>query len=117
MAKDKKIEERPWGTYEVLEDRKLYKLKEIIVNPGCRLSYQSHHKRTEVWTVVSGTGKVILEDQYLDAYAGRCFFIPRESKHRIECGGDNPLIFVEVQMGTYFGEDDITRYEDDYGRT
>ena len=61
MRKRKKAEERPWGTYEVLEDRKLYKLKEIVVNPGHRLSYQSHHKRTEVWTVVAGNGIVTLE--------------------------------------------------------
>ena len=67
MRKRKAVEERPWGTYEVLEDRKLYKLKEIVVNPGQRLSYQSHYKRTEVWTVVSGNGIVTLEGQDLDA--------------------------------------------------
>jgi mannose-6-phosphate isomerase len=116
MRKRKAAEERPWGTYEVLEDRKLYKLKEIVVNPGQRLSYQSHHQRTEVWTIVSGDGIVTLENQSLSASPGRCFFIPRESKHRIECTGKKPLIFVEVQMGKYFGEDDIVRYEDDYGR-
>ena len=117
MRKRNKAEERPWGTYEVLEDRKHYKLKEIIVKPGERLSYQSHHQRTEVWTIVAGNGIVTLEGQELDAYPGRCFYIPRESKHRVECNGKNPLVFVEVQVGDYFGEDDIVRYEDDYGRT
>ena len=63
MRKRKAAEERPWGTYEVLQDRKLYKLKEIVVNPGERLSYQSHHQRTEVWTIVSGEGIVTLEGQ------------------------------------------------------
>jgi len=116
MKKQKKTETRPWGQYEILEDRDLYKLKEIVVNPGCRLSYQSHHKRSEVWTIVAGNGIVTLEDQALDAYPGRCFYIPRESKHRVECNGDKPLVFVEVQVGEYFGEDDIIRYEDDYGR-
>ena len=116
MRKRKNIEVRPWGTYEVLEDRKHYKLKEIVVNPGQRLSYQSHHKRTEVWTVVAGSGVVNLEGQELDAFPGRCFFIPRESKHRMECNSKKPLVFVEVQVGDYFGEDDIVRYDDDYGR-
>ena len=116
MKKRKNSEQRPWGSYEVLEDRKLYKLKEIVVNPGHRLSYQSHHHRTEVWTVVAGNGIVTLEGQELDAFPGRCFFIPSESKHRIECNSSNPLVFVEVQVGSYFGEDDIVRYEDDYER-
>tara|TARA_R110002074_G_scaffold390160_2_gene573902 strand:+ start:5486 stop:5839 length:354 start_codon:yes stop_codon:yes gene_type:complete len=116
MKKRKKIEERPWGTYEVLEDRKQYKLKEIVVNPGERLSYQSHIQRTEVWTIVAGNGIVTLEGQELDAFPGRCFFIPRESRHRVTCNSDVPLVFVEVQVGDYFGEDDIVRYEDDYGR-
>ena len=92
MRKRKNIEVRPWGTYEVLEDRKYYKLKEIVVNPGQRLSYQSRHKRTEVWTVVAGSGVVNLEGQELDAFPGRCFFIPRESKHRMECNGKKPLV-------------------------
>ncbi len=116
MRKQKNIEERPWGTYEILEDRKLYKLKEIVVNPGQRLSYQSHHKRAEVWTVVAGNGVVNLEGQELDAFPGRCLFIPREAKHMVECNGKKPLVFVEVQVGEYFGEDDIVRYDDDYGR-
>ncbi len=110
------IEERPWGSYEVLADRKQYKLKEIIVKPGERLSYQSHHRRTEIWAIVQGEGTVTLEGQKLDCYVGRSFFIPKEQKHRIECTGTKPLVFVEVQTGDYFGEDDITRYEADYGR-
>jgi len=116
MKKQKKTEERPWGSCEVLEDRKLYKLKELVVNPGHRLSYQSHHRRTEVWTVVAGNGIITLEGQELDAYPGRCFFIPRESKHRIECDSKKPLILVEMQLGKYLDEGDIVRHEDDYGR-
>ena len=116
MRKRKTLEERPWGTYEILEDRKHYKLKEIVVKPGQRLSYQSHHRRTEVWTIVSGNGTITLEGQDLDAYPGRCFFIPKEAKHRVQCTGKKPLVLVEVQVGDYFGEDDIVRYDDDYGR-
>ncbi len=117
MKKQNYIEQRPWGTFEILEDRSDYKLKEIIVNPGQRLSYQSHHRRTEIWAIISGDGTVTLEGQELDCYPGRSFFIPKEQKHRIECTGDKPLKFVEVQTGDYFGEDDIKRYEDDYDRT
>ena len=116
MRKRKNSEERPWGSYEVLADRKHYKLKEIIVKPGQRLSYQSHHRRTEIWAIVQGEGVVTLEGQELECYPGRSFFIPKEQRHRIECTGKKSLIFVEVQTGDYFGEDDITRYEDDYGR-
>ena len=116
MRRQKISEDRPWGSYEILEDRKLYKPKEISVNPGERLSYQSHHSRTEVWTIVSGHGVITLEGQELDVYPGRCFFIPKEAKHRVECIGNKPLIFVEVQIGDYLGEDDIVRYDDDYGR-
>ena len=116
MRKRKNTEERPWGSYEILADKKKYKLKEIIVKPGQRLSYQSHHRRSEIWVIVQGEGIVTLEGQQLEGYPGRSFFIPKEQRHRIECTGKKPLIFVEVQTGEYFGEDDITRYEDDYGR-
>jgi mannose-6-phosphate isomerase len=116
MKKRKNSEERPWGSYEVLVDRKQYKLKEVTVKPGQRLSYQSHHRRTEIWAIVQGEGIVTLEGQQLECFTGRSFFIPKEQRHRIECTGKKPLIFVEVQTGDYFGEDDITRHEDDYGR-
>jgi len=116
MKKKKNSETRPWGSYEILREKEKYKLKEIIVNPGQKISYQSHHQRTEVWVITSGQGIVTLEGQKLDCFSGRSFFIPKESKHRIECTSEEPLIFVEVQTGTYFGEDDITRFEDDYGR-
>ena len=116
MKKQKKVEERPWGSYETIREKDKYKLKEIVVNPEQKISYQSHHQRTEVWVIVSGEGTVTLEGQKLDCFPGRSFFIPKESKHRVECTGNKPLVFVEVQTGTYFGEDDIVRYEDDYGR-
>tara|TARA_Y100000034_G_scaffold121111_1_gene164929 strand:+ start:1873 stop:2226 length:354 start_codon:yes stop_codon:yes gene_type:complete len=116
MEKQKNTESRPWGTYEILQERENYKLKEIVVNPGQRLSYQSHHKRTEVWVIISGEGIVTLEEQSLDCFPGRSFFIPKEARHRVKCTGNKPLVFVEVQTGDYFGEDDIIRFEDDYDR-
>ena len=112
----KKVEERPWGTYEVLEDRKKYKVKEIVVKPKKRLSLQSHEKRSETWVIVQGNGKVDLGDLPIDCSPGKVIFIPKKQQHRIENTGKKNLVFVEVQTGTYFGEDDITRYEDDYGR-
>ena len=114
MRKQKIIKESAWGTQEVLEDRKLYKLNEITINPGQKLSYQSHHKRTEVWTVVAGNGTITLEGQELDAFPGRCFFIPRESKHGVQCSGKKPLVLVEVQIGNYLGDDDVIKYGDDF---
>lgn len=116
MRKRKTVEEKPWGTSEVLEERKLYKLKEMVVKPGERFSYQSHHQRTEILTVVSGEGIITLEDQELDVFPGRSFFIPKEAKHRVQCNGKKPLVLVELQVGNNLSEKDIVRYDDDYGR-
>tara|TARA_R100000808_G_C2148719_1_gene156921 strand:+ start:543 stop:896 length:354 start_codon:yes stop_codon:yes gene_type:complete len=107
---------RPWGSYENLLDVEYCKVKRIIVNKGHRLSYQYHHKRSEVWTVVSGKGKVTLEDTETDIKSGDVIQIPQGMRHRIENNGDLDLIFIEVQHGTYFGEDDIVRLQDDYKR-
>ena len=112
----KEIETRPWGTYEVLLDDVNVKVKRITVNPNSRLSYQYHQKRREVWTVVSGELTIILEDNKLFRGEGQSVRIPLGDKHRAWNETDKPVIFIEVQTGTYFGEDDIIRIKDDYGR-
>lgn len=107
---------RPWGEYWVLEDNEFYKVKRIIINPGQRLSLQYHHHRSEVWTIVSGVGTITIDDIVKDYKIGEVAEIPQGAHHRIENKTDLPVIFIEVQFGTYFGEDDIVRIEDDYNR-
>jgi mannose-6-phosphate isomerase-like protein (cupin superfamily) len=112
------ISERPWGHYVVLdESADDFKVKTIQVTPGHRLSLQSHSKRSEHWFVVEGTGVVWLDDARVPVSPGIAVDVPVGTKHRVECTGDIPLVFVEVQHGTYFGEDDIVRHDDDYGRS
>lgn len=108
---------RPWGQYWVLDDRPSHKVKRIEVNPGGRLSYQYHSHRSEVWTIVSGIARITLEGNVCDFHAGHVVQIPLLAKHRVENPGTDPLIFIEVQLGSYFGEDDIVRIEDDYFRS
>ena len=108
---------RPWGSYYVLEDAKTHKVKRIEVKPASRLSYQYHHKRSEIWTMVTGKARVTLDGKEIDLEAGKVIEIPRLAKHRIENIGKDTLVFIEVQLGTYFGEEDIVRIEDDYQRT
>lgn len=107
---------RPWGQYWVLEDAATHKVKRIEVNPGGRLSYQFHQKRAEVWTMVQGTGRVTLDGVTKDYTVGETVLIPLKAKHRIENPTNQKLVFIEVQYGSYFGEDDIVRIEDDYSR-
>ena len=109
-------QERPWGRYFVLHDESTYKLKRIEVDPGERLSYQYHHKRSEAWTIVEGMGRITLDGDVKDYKKGETILIPQGVKHRIENKGDKKLVFIEVQTGSYFGEDDIIRYDDKYGR-
>jgi mannose-6-phosphate isomerase-like protein (cupin superfamily) len=111
------IEQRPWGTFEILKEETTFKSKKIVVNPGQRLSYQSHKHRAEHWIVVEGVAEVTLDDVVNVLKAGQHIFIPQGSKHRVANSGKDPLVFIEVQTGTYFGEDDIIRYSDDYSRT
>ena len=111
------IEERPWGRFYVLHNEPNYKLKRIEVDPGERLSYQYHLKRSEAWTIVEGVGTITLNDETKDYSKGQTILIPQGIKHRIENKGQEKVIFIEVQTGTYFGEDDIVRIEDDYNRT
>ena len=109
-------EERPWGSYTVLDDQPTAKVKRIEVTPGMRLSYQRHTKRAEHWFVVAGRGTVTLNGTIRRLSAGDGIDIPVGAAHRVENAGDEPLVFIEVQTGTYFGEDDIERLEDDFGR-
>lgn len=109
-------EERPWGRFEVLLDATACKVKRITVNPGQRLSYQRHSKRSEHWYVVSGEGVVTLDGEDRVVATGEAIDIPNKSAHRVTNRADLPLVFIEVQTGEYFGEDDIERLEDDYGR-
>mgnify|MGYP000007164783 FL=1 len=109
-------EERPWGRFFVLHDEPKYKLKRIEVDPGGRLSYQFHQKRSEAWTIVEGVGTITLDGEIRDYHSGQTILIPLGVKHRIENKGVKKLIFIEVQTGSYFGEDDIIRIEDDYNR-
>jgi len=110
-------EERPWGRFFVLHDESNYKLKRIEVDPGGRLSYQYHNKRSEAWTIVEGVGTITLNDEVMEYTKGQTVLIPQGIKHRVENKEINKLIFIEVQTGTYFGEDDIVRIEDDYNRS
>jgi len=110
------IEHRPWGTYEILLDETNVKVKRIIVSPEQRLSYQYHFKRGEQWTVVDGILTIVLDGVKIIKNPGESIHIPLGAHHRAwnETGSD--VTFIEVQTGTYFGEDDIVRIEDDYKR-
>ena len=112
-----KFEERPWGTFTILDEGENYKVKRIEVYPGKRLSYQKHGRRSEHWFVTLGTAKVTLNGREILVRNGEAVDIPVGTAHRVE----NPdpeqiLIFIETQTGDYFGEDDIERLEDDFGR-
>lgn len=109
-------EVRPWGQFWVLADTDTHKVKRIEVNPGGRLSYQFHYKRSEVWTVVQGIATVTIDGETKDYEQNQVIQIPLGAKHRVANNGTVALVFVEVQLGTYFGEDDIIRIEDDYER-
>lgn len=107
---------RPWGTYTVLEDHPGFKIKRIEVNPGARLSLQMHHHRSEHWIVVSGEAIVVNGDQTLVIKVNQSTYIPAGHQHRLENKTSDELILIEVQCGSYLGEDDIVRFEDNYGR-
>ena len=109
---------RPWGSFTIVDEGDDYKVKRIEVLPGKRLSYQRHSRRSEHWCVIRGIAKVTLNDVETLVRAGDTVDIPVETKHRVE----NPdpeitLVFIEIQTGEYFGEDDIVRFDDDFGRT
>ncbi len=110
------IEHRPWGSFENLLDEDYCKVKRIIVKPGQRLSYQYHFKRSETWVIVKGWATITLDDVEQVFKAGDIVDIPLKMKHRVQNNQKEDLIFIETQTGTYFGEDDIVRLQDDYGR-
>ncbi|HOS97518.1 MAG TPA: phosphomannose isomerase type II C-terminal cupin domain [Deltaproteobacteria bacterium] len=108
---------RPWGFYEVLsDDRSDHKVKRITVWPGKRLSLQYHRRRAEHWIVVAGRALVTVNGKELVLSPGGSIDVPIGALHRVESASDVPLVFIEVQQGEYFGEDDIVRLEDDFGR-
>jgi mannose-6-phosphate isomerase len=113
------FDRRPWGTYQVLDEGATFKVKRLTVDPGQRLSYQFHERRAEHWVVVAGRARVTLDDTVHELEPGASIDIPRRGRHRVENPaepGGEILTFIEVQQGDYFGEDDIIRLDDDYGR-
>jgi mannose-6-phosphate isomerase-like protein (cupin superfamily) len=109
-------ENRPWGSFTILLDAPHTKVKQLTVYPGQRLSLQLHHKRAEHWTVVKGVATVTVGDRTWDAPVGETIIIPVQAQHRLANLGQNLVEIIEVQLGDYFGEDDIVRLQDDYAR-
>jgi len=110
------LDRRPWGHFEVLRDSAFCKVKLLVVEPGQRLSLQRHLRRAEHWHVVKGCAEIALGGTTLALRCGESLDIPRGSWHRLANPGASELVVVEVQIGDYFGEDDIERGSDDYGR-
>lgn len=109
-------EHRPWGSFTILAEEEDHKVKRIVVKPGNRLSLQRHQKRQEHWLIVKGVATVTLNNQILTLKPGEAVDIPKRALHRVENKEKEELVFIEVQLGEYFGEDDIERLEDDYNR-
>jgi mannose-1-phosphate guanylyltransferase/mannose-6-phosphate isomerase len=107
---------RPWGSYEGVDQAERFQVKRISVNPGAALSLQMHHHRAEHWIVVQGTARVTRGDKEFLLGENESTYIPMGTTHRLENPGKVPLHLIEVQSGTYLGEDDIVRYDDTYGR-
>ena len=116
-ATQHEFEFRPWGYFEILRDTERFKSKVIRVDPGQQLSYQSHAKRAEHWVVIRGNPEVVLNDEVHRPKPGEHIYIPLGAKHRMRNTTKETVEFVEVQVGSYFGEDDIVRYQDDYKRS
>ena len=110
------MEKRPWGAFFVLSDEKDFKIKKIEVNPSKRLSYQFHNKRSELWYILNGEGIVTINEIKTKVKEGSVVTIKKLEKHRIENNSSEILTFIEIQTGTYFGEDDIVRIQDDFDR-
>ena len=109
-------EERPWGSFTILDEGENYKVKRIEVLPQKRLSYQTHAHRSEHWMVVAGAAKVTLDGLEITVLAGGAIDVPIQAAHRIENVGSEVLVFIEIQRGSYLGEDDIQRLQDDFNR-
>ena len=110
-------EERPWGSWHVIDVADGYKIKRIHVNPGARLSLQSHEHRSEHWVVIAGQATCEVDGTESVVGHGESIDVPLGARHRLGNQGTEEVVIVEVQLGGYTGEDDISRYEDDYGRT
>ncbi|MHB9031034.1 MAG: phosphomannose isomerase type II C-terminal cupin domain [Candidatus Latescibacterota bacterium] len=110
------IDYRPWGYYIILADEPDHKVKRLVVYPGKRLSLQRHSHRSEHWFVLYGRAKATVDEATIILQPGESINIPLGSLHRLENPGDDDFAIVEVQRGDYFGEDDIERFEDDFGR-
>ncbi|MDQ1728066.1 MAG: mannose-6-phosphate isomerase [Pyrinomonadaceae bacterium] len=111
-----RFDRRPWGSFTVLDEADGFKVKRIEVLPGQRLSYQQHAQRAEHWVVVKGIAKVTLDAREIMVAAGEAIDIAIGAAHRVENPGRETLVFIEVQRGSYLGEDDIVRLQDDFGR-
>ncbi|MBI3253024.1 MAG: phosphomannose isomerase type II C-terminal cupin domain [Candidatus Omnitrophica bacterium] len=109
-------EKRPWGGYEILFKGNGFQVKRVEVAPGLRLSLQKHLKRAEKWIFVEGAGDVILGEKKIPVAPGSFAEVPAGEIHRVHNTGKKPLVFIEVQLGNYLGEDDIVRLEDDFAR-
>lgn len=107
---------KPWGSYKNLMDEEYTKVKKIVIKPGESPSYQYHFKRSEIWIIVKGTAEIKIDDVVSINSVGDIIQIPKEAKHQVTNIGDEDVVFVEIQLGEYFGEDDIVRLEDKYGR-
>lgn len=116
VVEDHRFEVRPWGQFEVLKNENHFKSKIIKVDAGQKISYQSHQFRSEHWVLVKGNATVTINDEEIDLVQGQHIFIPQGAKHRIHNKSNSGVEIIEVQLGSYFGEDDIIRYQDDYGR-
>jgi mannose-6-phosphate isomerase len=110
------IDQRPWGKYQVLLKEPNFQVKRIEVNPQLRFSLQKHNQRAEKWVVTSGVGVVTLGDREIQVSRGSVIEVAIGQVHRMHNTGMEPLVFIEVQLGTYLGEDDIIRLEDDFSR-
>jgi mannose-1-phosphate guanylyltransferase/mannose-6-phosphate isomerase len=108
---------RPWGWYDSIDSGERFQVKRILVKPGAALSLQMHHHRAEHWIVVSGTAEVTVGDKVLLLSENQSTYIPLGETHRLRNPGKVPLEIIEVQSGSYLGEDDIVRFEDTYGRS
>jgi len=108
---------RPWGYYEILSDKPDHKVKRIVVYPEARLSLQRHFHRAEHWYILHGKALVTVDGKDLELSEGEAIDLPKKAWHRVKNIGRENLVFIEVQRGNYFGEDDIERKEDDYGRS
>jgi mannose-6-phosphate isomerase len=109
-------DERPWGYFDVLMEDAEQKVKRIVVNPGMRLSLQRHRHRDEHWLIVTGEALLTLNAEEITLTKGQSVDIPRGALHRVLNRGKTELVIVEVQTGDYFDENDIERFEDDFGR-